>query len=201
MFVFFPCSPNILVLGAGMCLKYTGLLGFVTCCFSATKRRDEAEEKPENSIWRWREKKVFLSFHLFPFFSWCRFSMSLFSQLSAAAYVDRPCISAAADYQERGVVWWQKLLATVVDQWQRSGAIILFVCEVLGDFWSMHCCIFSWLSFFQRFALKLARNSFVKSVCKGWNKSQLFQLLTFKRAVQWFLKGAVKELTFYEFVT
>lgn len=50
MFVFFSCSPNILLLDAGMCLKYTGLLGFVTCCFAAAKRQDEAERKPENSI-------------------------------------------------------------------------------------------------------------------------------------------------------
>lgn len=48
--LFLPCSPNFLLLDAGMCLKFTGLLGFVTCCFAAGKRQDEAEGKPENSV-------------------------------------------------------------------------------------------------------------------------------------------------------
>lgn len=50
MFMFFPCSPNILLLDAGICLKYPGLLGFGTCCFATAKRQEEAERKPENSI-------------------------------------------------------------------------------------------------------------------------------------------------------
>lgn len=59
--------------------------------------------------------------------------MSLFSQLSAAAYMDRPCISAVVTAKKEG--WFDdKLLAAVTDQWQRSRAIILFVREVLRYF-------------------------------------------------------------------
>lgn len=66
MFVVFPCSPDILLLDAGMCVKYRGLLGFVTCCFAAAKRQDEAERKPKSSTLKW-EEKIFSFFSHFPF--------------------------------------------------------------------------------------------------------------------------------------
>lgn len=75
----------------------------MTCCFAAAKRQDEAEGKADNSIWRWGvEGGKIISSLLFPFCNQCRCSMSLFSQLSAAAYMDRPCISAVVTAKKEG---------------------------------------------------------------------------------------------------